>query len=221
MKWILVIVVVLTTLTACDKLGYAPVTPTVQHVMPTPIDGWATHNGTGINLKIKVPDGWDTYNTESGIVLSEHMGTAETGGVLEGILVYVFVPETVDFDLPDANQHNLAWSMLKEVVHDDDYVGNALASEPQAFEWDGNEAAYYLLNNRDGTLTMLLAVELSTSHRMVVCHISTLEEHADRIRSFLPQVLGTLTIDGLQMDDAALYNLPNPLNFPVETSTSS
>lgn len=221
MKWFLVMVLAFTSLTACDKLYLAPATPHTQPLsptMPAPPDGWAVHDGTGIRLKIKVPDGWDTYNTEVGIVLSEHMGTAETGGMLEGILIYVFVPQTDDFDLPEANNHNLAWAMLKRVVADRDYVGNALASEPQAFDWDGNEAAYYLLNNRDGTLTMLLAVELKTTHQMIVCHISMPEDHSERIRPLLPDILSSLTIDGVQMDDTALQELPDPLNFPVEKS---
>jgi hypothetical protein len=206
------------SLVACEKLDQTPSTPTTV-TMPTPPDGWAIHNGTGINLKIKVPDGWDTYNTESGIVLSEHMGTAETGGVLEGLLVYVFVPHSEAFELPHWNGNNLAWAMLKRVVSDRDYVGNALASEPQAFDWDGNEAAYYLLNNRDGTLTMLLAVELSSTHELIVCHMSMPEADGQRIRPLLPDLLGSLTINGGQMRADALQRLPNPLNFPADDTT--
>ena len=210
-------------LTACDTLHPAPPTPepTTMPTMPAPPDGWATHDGTGIRLKIKVPQGWDTYNTESGIVLSEHMGTAETGGTLEGVLVYVFVPRTEQFQLPNPMTNNLAWVMLKKVVSNHDYVGNALASEPQAFLWDGNEAAYYLLNNRDGTLTILLAVEMTVTHQLIVCHISMPDSDAKMIRPLLPEVLSTLTIDGRQLDHAALQELPDPLDFPIDVDENS
>ncbi len=210
-------------LTACDKMYAVPATPEVTLIptMPVPPDGWATHDGTDVRLKIKVPDGWDTYNTESGIVLSEHMGTAETGGVLEGALVYVFVPHTDEFALPDFENHNLAWTMLKKVVADKDYVGNALVSEPQAFAWDDNEAAYYLLNNRDGTLTILLAIELATTHRLIVCHISMPSAHSAQMRPMLPEVLGSLTVDGTQIDHTALLELPDPLDFPIDVDNNT
>lgn len=178
-------------------------------------NGWATHESSGVTLGIQIPDGWQSYQTADGIVLSEYIGTAETAGHLQGILMYVFVPRMDIFDLPTSGDVNLAWAVLKQVVHNPDYVGRALASEPQAFEWDHHDAAYYLLNNRDGTLTLLLAMSLP-QQKLLVSHISLPESHAARLRPLLPDLLDTLTVDGERIDASALDRLPDPLVFPAD-----
>ena len=180
-------------------------------------DGWATHENNGVTLSIQIPDGWQSYRTADGIVLSEYIGTAETAGHLQGILMYVFVPRMDIFELPTSDDVNLAWAVLKQVVHNPDYVGRALASEPQAFEWDHHDAAYYLLNNRDGTLTLLLAMGLP-GRKLLVSHISLPESHAARLRPLLPNLLATLTVNGEQIDPSALNHLPDPLVFPADES---
>jgi hypothetical protein len=208
---------------ACQGLSIsAP--PTVTQTPPPsptpPPDGWVTHDGTSVSLKIKIPEGWETYPTEVGIVLTEKMGKPETGGVLEGILVHIFVPPTDKFDLPTTPDINVAWAILNQVVNNPDYVGDALVSAPMAFDWDHHKSAYYLLNNRDGTLTLLLAMTLPGGHQVVVCHISMPEEYAYRLRPLLPEILSSLTIDGVWINGEALRNLPDPLVFPVDNDTA-
>lgn len=183
----------------------------------TPSDGWAVHEGTGISLKIKIPNGWETYNTESGIVLTEHMGKPETGGILEGILIYVFIPPHMDdIQIRNSENGNIAWQMLKQVISKREYIGNALVSEPVAFDWDHHDAAYYLLNNRDGTVTLLLAMGLSDGQHLVVSHISLPENQAYRLRPLLPDLLSSLTIDNVPIDVTAITHLPDPLVFPLD-----
>jgi hypothetical protein len=169
-------------------------------------------------LKIQIPDRWQSYTTTDGIVLTEHIGTAETAGHLQGILLYIFVPHMDSF-VPPAEGVNGAWAVLKQVVSNPDYVGRALVSEPEAFEWDHHDAAYYLLNNRDGTLTLLLAMSL-TQDKLVVAHISMPESHAARIRPLLPELLQTLTVNDVPVNAEALTHLPDPLVFPVDSGSA-
>lgn len=166
-------------------------------------------------LSIVVPGGWETYNTNDGIVLNEMIGANAPDTPLHGILIHLFIPDSRQFRWPnDDDQTNLAWYILKQVVHNRDYVGDALISEPVAFDWDHHDAAYYLLNNRDGTVTMLLAMGMPDSRSLVVCHISVPDSQAQRIRRILPDLLATLMIDGQLIDAAALHALPDPLEFP-------
>jgi hypothetical protein len=177
---------------------------------------WTRHYEGEVSLRIMVPKGWETYNTAAGIVLNEHMGSSAPGSPLRGFLIHVFVPHDQNFIMPPSSDVNMAWFILNQVVTNPDYVGQALVSEPVAFEWDQHEAAYYLLNNRDDTVTMLLALALPDHSNLVVAHISVPEDQAPRVRSLLPKLLETLTIDGQRVDAAALHNLPDPLVFPVE-----
>lgn len=188
----------------------------LTQVNATEPSGWSQHDSDGIQLRIQVPDGWQTYHTDAGIVLAEHISSAESGGHLEGILIHVFVPDMNDFDIPDDEDVNMAWWVLNQVVHNPDYIGTALVSEPVAFEWDHHDAAYYLLNNNDNTVTMLLALGLPDTHKMVVSHISAPVTHADRVRPLLPDLLDTLTVNGIALDASALDHLPDPLAFPID-----
>jgi hypothetical protein len=124
------------------------------------------------------------------------------------------VPDAEQFRWPAETDVNLAWYILKQVVHDRSYVGDANISEPVAFDWDHHDAAYYLLNNRDGTVTMLLAMGMPNGHSLVVCHISVPDDQAQRIREELPRLLESLTIDGQVVNVDALRSLPDPLVFP-------
>jgi hypothetical protein len=178
---------------------------------------WANHDEGEYELRILVPYGWETYNTDDGIVLNEMVGANAPDTPLHGILIHVFVPDAQQFRWPKADDDvNLAWYILKQVVHNPDYVGSALISEPVAFDWDHHDAAYYLLNNRDGTVTMLLAMGMPDGRSLVVSHISVPEDQAYRVRRYLPTLLATLTIDGQPIDVAALDTLPDPLVFPGE-----
>lgn len=197
-----------------------PGTPDVDVPTVEAHNGWVMHESNGVTLSIQIPEGWQSYRTDDGIVLTEHIGTAETAGHLQGILMYVFVPRMDIFELPESDDVNLAWAVLKQVVHNPDYVGRALASEPQAFEWDHHDAAYYLLNNRDGTLTVLLAMSLP-QRQLLVSHISVPESHAARLRPLLPNLLATLTVNGERVDSADLERLPDPLVFPTEVAHPS
>ena len=208
------------SLTSCQALS--PTTPSVTEQRladktSARAQQWTRHMDGEVSLSIAVPDGWETYNTTGGIVLNEYMGSGVPGTPLRGFLVHIFVPHLDDVRLPsDSDQSNAAWFVLKQVIRNKKYVGDALVSEPVAFHWDQHDAAYYLLNNRNRTVTMLLALMLPDRSNLVVCHVSVPENQAHRIRSLLPALLETLTIDGSQVDVSALHNLPDPLMFPVE-----
>ena len=185
-----------------------------QRLADKPSRQWTHHNESEISLRIVVPEGWETYNTSAGIVLNEYMGSNAPDQPLRGFLIHIFVQNLSGFHLPDWAGRNMAWMVLKQVVHNPDYVGNAIVSEPVGFDWDGHDAAYYLLNNRDGTVTMLLALDIADQDNMIVCHVSVPQDQSGRIRELLPGLLATLTIDGTRIDIAALETLPQPLEFP-------
>jgi hypothetical protein len=62
---------------------------------------------------------------------------------------------------------------------------------------------------------MLLAFGLPNREGMVVCHVSVPEAQSPRIREMLPDLLSTLTVNGVHIDASTLNELPDPLEFPV------
>jgi hypothetical protein len=209
------LLLVLTVMASCDSItGTSKVPDTMAIKTQTATDEVWTRYFDNVDLAIVVPDGWETYNTDAGIVLNEYADTSSPDTTLRGILVHIFVPYLDRFSRPDSADANMAWWVLKQVVSDSDYVGDALVSEPVAFTWDQYDAAYYLLNNRNETVTMLLALVLPDKSNLVVCHISAPEDQSPRIRSMLPAILSSLRVNGTAVDPLSLDNLPDPLEFP-------
>lgn len=175
----------------------------------------------GINCSLNKPKNWEMHVAEHGVVLAEHVGSITTGGELEGLLAYFFVPSLEDYTLPLADNMNMAWSVLRQVTQKAANIRDALASEPVPFQWGDYDAAYYLLNDGNGTLTLVLATAIPETKQLLAVYISAPVQRAYIIRPMLPEILKGLTINGMVMDNSALDELPNPLIFPGPNFTST
>ncbi len=207
-----VLICVLASTAACQE--YMQSTPDTPTPAPTATEEDRSENyfevmANGIRLGIGVPWGWKAHQTAGGLVMTEHYTSVQ----ITGMEVHIFVHPVEGFDLPTGDAND-ALAVLKQILQKPDYLGKASASAPQGFEWDGHDAAYYLLNTGDGNVTMLLALMLQSPPQLVVCNISSPDERAQSIRVMLPNLLGSLTINGLSMDLEAVNELPNPLDFP-------
>lgn len=228
-SYVLFIMVLMGT-AACQSALSSASTPTVEPTSTaertpesTPITGntnvWEQVDVKGVHLGIQIPDGWEAQETDDGLLIAEHFGTIESNSA--GMLIYLFVHSLDGFQLPASTDANVAWSALEQISKKREYIGDALVSAPAGFNWDGQDAAYYLLNDGDGNLSMLIAVAISTPQRLVVCRFSSPASQADQIRDLLPILLGTLSINGITMDMNALDGLPDPLQFPQAETTPS
>jgi hypothetical protein len=203
---------------ACRETQSAPI-PTATSTPQSTATEEARNNdyveveADGVRLGITVPWGWKAHKSPVGLVMTERYTSVQ----INGMEVHIFVHSLNGFDLPSDDNANVALSVLTQIIHDPQYLGRAAVSDPQGFDWDGHDAAYYLLNTGDGNVTMLLAVTIQTPQRLVVCNISSPDERSQSIRVMLPMLLASLTINGAVMDPSAVNALPIPLVFPVYT----
>jgi hypothetical protein len=215
---------------ACQATMPAASTPTVEAtstaqntpettVTSETIAHWEQVSVNGIQLAIEIPRGWDVQRTDDGLLIAEYFSTIESGVTAKGMQIHLFVKSLDGFKLPASSDANVAWAVLEQIIDKPEYIGNALVSAPAGFEWDGHDAAYYLLNNNDGNLSVLVAVALLSPKRLIVCNFSSPTQQASGIRAMLPQILSSLTINGVSMDITDLHNLPDPLNFPEAEAT--
>jgi hypothetical protein len=181
---------------------------------PTP-DEWADLSSDGVELRLKVPSGWQARSMDNGILVAQEFTPMYVGDIhhLRGLQFHLFIHPMTEFNLP-VDTTNAAESILNQIVRIPDYVGGAAVSTPRGFHWDQYEAAYYLLNAGDGTLTMLLALVLQNPPRLIVCNINAPTEKAAHIRTALPLIFRDFSVNGTQLDVSALYRLPFPLEFP-------
>jgi hypothetical protein len=223
LKWWLFLIVASTV--ACGTASLPPVSPSAsptEEVTDEPtevvtIPGQPVDTRVNdVTVGIRVPVGWEVQITEDGLLMAERFGKMGAGRLVWGMQVHVFVYRIDDVELAGAGDNdNVAWHVLKTVTSKRQYIGNAAVSEPQPFQWDAHDAAYYLLNNGDGNVMLVVAVALDEPRRLVVCNFTAPSKKAAYIRSKLPQMLSTLTLNGLRLNVAALHALPDPLVFPA------
>jgi hypothetical protein len=185
-------------------------TPAAENVR----NGKVTVTIGDVNLVMDYPAEWELFTTEHGVVLAEHIGSIALDDQLGGLLLYVMVPPLQDFTLPTAESQNQALTILHDITGSAEYIGSATATEPVGFQWSGHEAAYYLINNGEGSLSLVLGVYLAEEEKFIACSMSAPVGQAERIRELLPVLLDGLTINGTTLDNAALLRLPDPLDFP-------
>jgi hypothetical protein len=210
---LLLLVCVLTT-AACREMTPTPIpTPSPAPTYTAAVqsdDDYIETVVSGVRLGMEVPTGWKAHKTQGGLLMTEFYDPSN----MMGLLVHVFVFSTDDFNIPNGNDVNVALAVLNQVVLLPKYVQGGTVSDPQGFNWDNHDAAYYLLNNGDGSVGMLVAVAVETPQRLVVCNISSPWRSSQTIRVMLPYLLGNLSINGDTMDLRAVNELPNPLPFP-------
>jgi hypothetical protein len=167
-----------------------------------------------ITLSVPRPQNWELHRTAFGVVLAEHIGSIATDGELGGILAHVWLQPLTDFNLQASTRENAAWAILGQIIENPEYVGSATVSGPAGFIWDGNDAAYYLLDNGDGNLSVVIGVIVPGTGRLITISVSAPAAQAARIRPLLPQTLHGLRINNSTLSGSALDQLPDPLVFP-------
>lgn len=189
-------------------------------------DAWLETEMNGVRVGMRMPQGWNAaQNAEyggapKGLMFAEYRPAPGSTELEVGVLVYLFVPSLENFDVPEDTGENAALAVLDQVVKMPSQIGHdAIASDPVPFEWNGRDAAYYLLTSPNSVKTIVLAVETESERRLVVCNINMPDSEAERVRDMLPAVLDGLTIDGEPMDGAGLEVLPDPLEFPASSDS--
>ncbi len=169
-----------------------------------------------VDVSIDSPESWSVNATQYGVVLTERIRSIATEGQLDGILLHIFVDPLENVTLSTNNrQNNLALNAFNQIVIDSSYIGDALTSAPEPFQWQTLDAAYYLLANGDGNVSIVLGVIAPETNRLVTIVISAPFEQSSRIRASLPELLTSLTVNDVTLGTTSLDRLPETLEFPV------
>jgi hypothetical protein len=185
-------------------------------------DSSTTSPATPIALKIgdtiltlRQPPGWQVHYSEHGVVMAPHMGSIAEGGQLEGIMAYIFVQSMNAETLVTPDRPNKAWSILQHITQKYRLDNTVQVSYPVGFEWSEHDAAYYLSNDANGVVTIVIAIASPHNNDLVAMYVSAPVQQSTAIRPTLPLLLHEMTINGTQMDVSGLDAVPDPLNFPT------
>lgn len=217
-SWFATIIIML--LASCQPLGnrvdesaLVEITPTIDEVD----SNYIRFTVEDLTIHIQRPNQWEYFTTEYGIVLAESLGNVAVEGEIDGLFTHVWLPPLDDITVPvaDSDSQSEAKAILEQIVSNRNYIGDALISELQSFTWDGHDAAYYLMNNGEGNLTIVFGIIPFNSNTFVATSVSAPLEEASRIRAETPALLDQLDIDGVPLSGETLEAiLPGTLRFP-------
>ncbi|MCL4255309.1 MAG: hypothetical protein KJ043_16230, partial [Anaerolineae bacterium] len=122
---------------------------------------------------------------------------------------------------PISDTDNRALNTLTRILAHPDYVGDATVSSPLPFMWGNLECAYYLMDNGEGNLTIVIGILDPQTNHLVTVSMSAPQDQQARIRAMLPTLLDGLTINNYTLSGVVLDDiLPNPLVFPRHNGAS-
>ena len=155
---------------------------------------------------------------DGGILIAEERGPMHNSGKLLGMQIYVFVYSVSSFPTTLTSDDHPAQSVLQRIVTQPSMIGDSAVTYPETFTWDGKDAAYYLLNDKNKNVSLVMAVMLEDQSQLVAINISCPRSKASSIRKALPDLLDELWVNNELMSTSVLEALPDPLVFPIYTS---
>jgi hypothetical protein len=171
----------------------------------------------GVQINMRVPPGWNGRKMDDGILIAERKSSLHNPGKLMGMQVYVFVHGVEEFPASISKDAHPAQRILEKIISRPDLVGDSAVSEPKTFTWDGNDAAYYLVNDTNENVSLVMAIVVANQSQLVTINISCPSDRADSIRESLPDLLANLWVNDALMSYQGVEALPDPLIFPVYT----
>ena len=164
-------------------------------------------------ISVQRPPSWESVSTDYGVVLAEKMSTfADLGH--DGLIAHIFVPPLDNIVLAE-DSDNVARSILRQVIARPEYINGAITTTPMAFEWQSLDAAYFLMDNRRGSATVIIGLAEPVNNKLAVVQVSAPSAEAERIRMLLPEVLDRMTINNIELSGSVLDSiLPAMLKFP-------
>src|SRR5262249_14785842 len=158
---------------ACEGMNEATLTPEPTATnTPAPVAKNIKANLQGVQINMRVPPGWNGRKMDDGIFLAEQRSSIHNTNKLMGMQVFIFVHAVEDFPRPVNSEPHPARHILQQIISDPHIVGDSAVSDPQSFVWDGNDAAYYLLNDPHENVSLVMAVVVPNESQLVAINIS-------------------------------------------------
>ncbi len=177
---------------------------------------WIEEHAGGIEIGMWKPVGW-TVDSSTVVTVLEHDPTINGDRVSpeSGIVINIFSPNLAHMDLDEVPEDtNQALWLLEYVVSTPGIISSSsVASTPQAFTWNGHDAAYYLLTGPHYKRGIVICVVVAPD-RMVGINIAMPQFRADDTRRLIPQLFNDFTAAGVRLGSDDLAMLPDPLIFP-------
>lgn len=164
-------------------------------------------------MTLRAPEGWTSLEGDSHIILIEQRNPIGAHGLIEGLIVHVWMPTLEDLLEVSFTPTSSASELLQQIVELPLVTANAVASKPQDFQAQGYDGAYYTLNSGDGNVTLVLMLKYNAND-FIAFNFSTQLKYLERIPQGLAKVLEGMTVNDVPIDTAWVTSLPSVLYVP-------
>jgi hypothetical protein len=185
------------------------------------LDSQVEYSTDEMRLVIDKPEGWDAINTTDGIVISEGFASVETAGVLEGLMAHTFFNTTSNLPIDVSELEHPSHAVLVAMAADAATHRLANRTQVASFEWDGYDAAYYVLSDSEDVSAFVVSVMLPEEGGMLTSIVSAPYSQRDRIGETLPALMDNLQLNDVTLRSQSIEPIAASLEFlPPPDSTA-
>lgn len=182
----------------------------------SPETTWLEGETAGVEIGLWKPAGWNA-DTHGGLLLSEQVADTNTQPypTIRGVVVSFFCPNLEIFEHQSDSPHVAMDIMDQAVALPHVRAVSVAISDPVPFDWNGHDAAYYLLTGHGEMRTLVIGIYLPERDKLLAMNISMPEQEAGRVRAMLSGIFSDFQVEGVVLGGEALNQLPQPLVFPT------
>jgi hypothetical protein len=188
-----------------DHIVLSTITPA-----PPSADNRLVIHSDDLIINVPHPANWHYYQMEHGLVLVEPTGISSSEQVFDGMIFHIWTQPILDFGEGDFSSPQ---AIFEQIVLDPLYIGHAVSSTPQAFQWGDIEASYYLLDNQRGHISLIIGMMIPNHPQLIAINMSAPSAQPDLLRQQALVLLDDILIDGIATSGAILDQiLPEQLS---------
>lgn len=176
-----------------------------------------------LTLIVSKPETWDAINTANGIVVSERFASVETAGVQERLMAHTFFSRVENLSTNVSGTEHPAQTLLEVVSANAATRRIANRTEVTSFEWDGYDAAYYVLSDADNEVAYVVSVmlpELGENGVMLSSIISAPYDERSSVIEMLPTLIDNVRINGVHLSNQPFDTITARIEFPPTPDAS-
>jgi hypothetical protein len=231
---VLLIVLTATLLTACSTVNTPTALPNqnttattiriaTQDDAPTQRPGQLRISDTEVSyavedmtLIVSKPEAWDAIDRTNGVVISEQFASVETAGALEGLMATTFFTRSADLSVDVSGEEQPAHAVLDSISRNASTRRIANRTAVVSFEWDGYDAAYYMLSDTEDVSSFIVSVWIPEIDGGVLLSsiISAPYAAREEIAGLLPSLMDHLRLNDVTLSADPFEAIAADVEFP-------
>jgi len=154
------------------------------------------------HISLMMLPGWRAYTDEAHIILARQSAPDEVSDVV----VTIWQP---NLDLTDDSLITALSTITTRLRRDNQTV----TSNPVPFQWAGHDAAHYVIDTGDDTVTLIMALRLADD-QIVAINVNGVDRELSFVQETLPRLFAQFRVQDQLVGNTDLLTLSQVINVP-------